>query len=277
MLDAEVTSARLFHHLFDLLFGRVAVSGSGHVISQERAISDVTGINLMTIGNVHIALGDREELRIEAEDNLLPHLKTNVYDGQLELDNGDGVWPQPTRPINFFVTVKSLDSLALSGSGHIEAPDLTADHFRVRLSGHGDIRLGTLSARRAKLGLSGLGNLHLASSQVEQQDVTLSGHGNLHLDRMDAQDVDVRISGSANMTVGEGQVKMQRITVSGVGNYEAPGVQSDTTEARITGSGSVTVRVRDRLEAKITGAGSVHYAGSPVIEKICRTWRMMCF
>ena len=268
MPDTEVTTlAKLFHHLLGLPFSRVMVNGSGSVISQERAISNVTGVNLMTIGNVQITLGDREELRIEAEDNLLPYLETNVFDGQLDIRNGDGVWLRPTRPINFFVTVKSLDSLALSGSGNIEAPDLTADHFRARLSGHGDIRLGKLNARRAKMGLSGSGNLYVAGSQAEQQDITLSGHGSLHLDRMDAKDVDVRISGSADMTVGEGQVKTQRITVSGVGNYNAPGVQSDTTEARITGSGSVNVRVRDRLEARITGVGSVHYAGNPAIEK----------
>jgi hypothetical protein len=268
MLDAEVTSlAKLFHHLFDLPFGRVAVSGSGHVVSQERTISNVKGINLMTIGNVHITVGDREELRIEAEDNLLPYLETNVFDGQLNLRNRIGVWLRPTCPVHFYVTVKSLESLALSGSGRIEAPDLTADHFRVRLSGHGDIRLGKLNVRRAKMSLSGSGNLHVASSQAEQQDIALSGHGNLRLDRMDAQDVDVRISGSANMTAGAGQVKAQRITVSGAGDYDAVGVQSDTTEVCISGSGSVNVQVRHRLEARITGAGSIRYAGDPAIEK----------
>ena len=114
MPGTEVTTlAKLFHHLL----GRVTVNGSGSVISQERTIGHVTGVNLMTIGNVHIALGDREGLRIEAEDNLLPYLETNVFGSQLEIGNGEGVWLRPTRPINFFVTVKSLDSLTLSGSG----------------------------------------------------------------------------------------------------------------------------------------------------------------
>ena len=103
MPDTEVTTlARLFHHLL----GRVTVNGSGHVISQERAISHVTGVNLMTVGNVRIALGDREELRIEAEDNLLPYLETNVCDGQLDLCNRDGAWLRPTCPVHFYVTVK---------------------------------------------------------------------------------------------------------------------------------------------------------------------------
>ncbi len=264
MLDTEVTTlAKLFHRLI----GRAMVNGSGSVISQERAISHVTGVNLMTVGNVHIALGDREGLRIEAEDNLLPYLETNVFGSQLEISNGEGAWLRPTRPINFFVTVKSLDSLTLSGSGHIRARDLAADHFRARLSGHGDIRLGKLTAHHAKMDLSGSGSLYVAASQVEQQDIALSGHGSLHLDHMDAQDADVRISGSADMIVGEGHVKTQRITVSGVGNYNASSVQSDTTEVRITGSGSVNVHVRDRLKVRITGVGSVYYAGEPAIEK----------
>ncbi len=242
----ETTLADFFNHLLGLARGRV-LNGSGHAISQDRDISNVTGINLTTVGNVYITVGDREALRIEAEDNLLPHLETKVHGGQLDIRTDNGVGLRPTRPINFYVTVKSLDCLTLAGSGNIEAPDVKAEHFQLRLSGHGDVRLGKLNAHIVQM--------------------SLSGAGNVHLDRMDAETIDVHISGSAGMTVREGLVKTQRITLSGVGSYDALNMQSDIAQVHVSGNGSINIYVHDRLEARITGVGSVHYAGDPAIEE----------
>jgi len=267
MPDQVTTPARVFHDWFSLLLGRTSVHGSGHVCSEERAISGVTGIDLRAIGHVHITVGDREALRVEAEDNLLPYLQTDVLDGLLEFCNRDGVWLRPTCPIHFYVTVKSLSSLRLSGSGDIEAPDLAADHFQARLSGAGDIRVGKVSAGDVQINLSGSGHISLAGCQATRHAIQLSGQGNLHLDRLEADDVDVQITGAGSVKVREGQVKTQRIWLSGVGNYQAAGVQSDTTNARISGSGSTQIHVRDRLEVSISGMGSVHYTGNPVVQK----------
>ena len=54
------------------------VSGSGKVTEEEREVSGFTGVELATIGNLTIELGERESLHIEAEDNLMRYLETEV-------------------------------------------------------------------------------------------------------------------------------------------------------------------------------------------------------
>jgi len=246
--------------------GFATVRGSGHVVEENRAVSGFTGVNLATLGNLQIQLGDREGLRIEAEDNLIPYLETVVSGDQLEIGNRDGIGLRPTRPVNFYLTVKSLDSIALSGSGNIVAPDLKADQFRVRLSGSGNVKLGNLYATDIEMRLTGSGNLRVVGATAKDQQITLSGSGDVGLGNWNAETVEVRITGSGELDASSGAVKEQHVTLSGSGEYRAEGVDSATAEARITGSGSMTVRVRDRLSAHISGSGSVRYAGSPQVE-----------
>jgi len=246
--------------------GFAMVRGSGHVVAENRAVSGFTGVNLATLGNLQIQLGDPEGLRIEAEDNLIPYLETIVSGGQLEIRSQDGVGLRPTRPVNFYLTVKSLDSVALTGSGNIVAPDLKADQFHVRLSGSGNMTLGNLYATDIEMRLTGSGKLRVAGATAKDQQITLSGSGDVELGNWNAATVEVRITGSGGLAASSGVVKEQHVTLSGSGEYRAEEVESATTEARITGSGSMTVRVRDRLSAHISGSGSVRYAGNPQVE-----------
>ena len=246
--------------------GIATVRGSGHVVEENRAVSGFTGVNLATLGNLQIQLGDPEGLRIEAEDNLMPYLETTVLNHELEISSRDGIQLRPTRPVNFYLTVKSLDSIALTGSGNIVAPDLKADQFRARLSGSGNMKLGNLYATDIEVRLTGSGNLQVAGATAKDQQITLSGSGDVELGKWNAETVEVHITGSGGLEASSGAVKEQRVTLSGSGEYRAQEVDSATAEARITGSGSMTIRVRDRLSAHISGSGSVRYAGSPQVE-----------
>ena len=246
--------------------GFATVRGSGHVVEENRAVSGFTGVNLATLGNLQIQLGDQEGLRIEAEDNLIPYLDTVVSGDQLVIRSQDGVMLRPTRPVNFYLTVKSLDSIALTGSGNIVALDLKADQFRARLSGSGNMTLGNLYATNIEMHLTGSGNLRAAGATAQDQQITLSGSGDVELGNWNAETAEVRITGSGGFDASKGAVKAQSVTLSGSGEYHADGVDSATAEARIMGSGSMTVRVRDRLSAQITGSGSVRYAGSPQVQ-----------
>jgi hypothetical protein len=246
--------------------GFSTVRGSGNVTTQARTVSGFSGVHLATLGDVQITLGDKEELRIEAEDNLLPYLETNVTGGQLEIHNRDGVWLRPTRPVKFYVTAKSLDSLAISGSGNITAPDFTADHVRLRISGSGNLALGSVQASDIEARLTGSGNLRAAALTAKSQRLDLSGSGDARLTQWQADTVQVHITGSGKVEAESGAIREQRITLSGAGDYRAADVSSVTTDARITGSGSMLVRASERLSAHISGSGSVSYAGHPKVE-----------
>ena len=59
--------------------------GNGNLQTQTRKVSDFTGIAVSGGFSVEIKQGSKEELRIEAEENLMDNIKTTVRNGVLHI------------------------------------------------------------------------------------------------------------------------------------------------------------------------------------------------
>jgi hypothetical protein len=203
--------------------GGTSVGGSGNVTTEDRAVSGVTGVSLATFGDLTIELGDQESLRVEAEDNLLQYLKTNVRGGVLVIEEEPDVDLQPKKPIRYHLTVKTLESIDVTSSGNVTAPALKAGHFAVRESSSGDVDLVAL----------------------------------------EADSLEVALSSSGDLKIGGGQLGSQEIKLSSSGDYRAGDVRSASAGVDLTSSGDATIWVTDRLEAKLSSSGDLSYYGSP--------------
>jgi hypothetical protein len=202
------------------------VRGSGNMVEEERPVGSFTGVALGGIGDLTIELSEEETLRIEAEDNILRYIETEVRDETLRIQTRDKVNLKPNRSIRYHLTVKELDTIVLSGLGDIEVPDLETSRFAVRISGMGNIRAGELNADRLDGIISGMGDLEIAGGQVEAQN----------------------------------------IIISGVGEYRAGNVRSDAIEITTSGVGNATVWATETLDVLLSGSGSVYYYGTPKID-----------
>jgi hypothetical protein len=204
----------------------VTVRGSGNVVEEERSVSGFSGVRLDGIGTVTIELGDQEALRIEAEDNLLEYFETKVRNGILRIEKKENTNLRPREPISFYLTAKTLNVIALSGSGEIRAPSLSVERFSVNVSGSGGVAVEDLEAESLEVDIDGSGDVNIAAGEVEKQDVTVNGSG----------------------------------------EYNARDVQSATADVNISGSGTVTVWVRDDLRVNLDGSGHVRYTGDPTLD-----------
>jgi hypothetical protein len=197
------------------------VRGSGNVVEETRAVSGVTGVDLATIGHLTIEVGDTESFRIEAEDNLMEYLETEVRSGKLRIETRDNVRLDATKPVRYYLTVTGLDTIVISSSGDIQAPDLEAERFSITIASSGDLEMGVLNA--------------------------------------DTLEVD--ISSSGNLDIAGGQVKTQNITISSSGNYAAQDLESDEAEVRLTSSGDLRYRGNPTVDATTTSSGDVTQIG----------------
>lgn len=202
------------------------INGSGNIVSEDRAVSGFDAVTLTASGDLTLEQGETESLTIEADDNLLPYLKSEVQNGMLTIrfdkDNWDQVY-RPSRPIQYHLTVKDLSELVVSGSVDVSADRLTAGNLEITISGSGDVQIDALQADALAYLISGSGNADLA-----------------------------------------GQAASQDVTISGSGNYRAGDLASQDVKVSISGSGSATVWAAERLDASISGSGSVEYYGKPV-------------
>lgn len=201
------------------------VSGSGDVIQESRQVSGVHSVQVSNQGNLFIEIGNEEKLVVEAHENLMRYIRSDVQNGQLILETVPNVNLKNSKPINYYLTVKSLDEIEVTSSGDVQAPSLLADDFHIRVSSSGDVSIADLVA--------------------DQLEVNITSSG------------DVAIKG--------GQVGTQDIKISSSGNYSAENLESQQVGAKISSSGDSAVRVSDILDASISSSGNLYYYGDPSV------------
>jgi hypothetical protein len=202
--------------------------GSGNVITQTREVSGFDAVNVEYPAQVLIKQGNTESLKIEAEDNLLPNLKTEVKNGTLEIfykrENGKHV--NPTKIVKITITVKDLTEVDFTSAGELIIEKLKTDNL----------------------------------------DVSLSGAGNLNLEEIQVQALEVNLSGAGSMTAS-GTADDLNLNISGFGDFKGAELHDKKAHVDISGAGSATVWVDDSLAAEVSGAGSVSYYGSPSVTR----------
>jgi hypothetical protein len=220
------------------------VTGSGTLDTETREVSNFDAISLENMGDVYITIGDSEGLTVEAEDNLLPLLTSEVENGTLKLDVVRGRNIDPTKPITYNLTVKELSSITLAGSGNINSVPLRADRMTVMLAGSGNIQLEGVT--------------------TTDFSVNIAGSGNFRLDEIISEHIDASINGSGDIQIA-GESTSQALDINGSGNYLAGDLQSERIDIKINGSGDVTVWVMEHMNASVNGSGNISYYGRPTI------------
>lgn len=245
------------------------VRGSGRVAEETRAVSGVTGVELATFGDLSIEVGDEEELRIEAEENLIPYFETEKRDGTLVIKQRQNVRIVSNQPVNFYLTVneKELESIGISGSGDVRAPDLEAERFSITITGSGDLRMEDLEAGRVSARLTGSGDLRMGNLDADTLDVRLTGSGDIAMGELQANTLEVDMTGSGGLDIDGGQVERQSVNATGSGDYGARYLESVEADVKLTGSGSATIQVEEYLNASTSGSGDVRYAGNPTVDQ----------
>lgn len=214
------------------------VNGSGKPATQDRAIGNVTELVFTGSGNVNLVRGDIPNVRVTADDNLLPLLETRVINGKLTLQTRSGFSIHSVTPIVYTVTMPRIEKLTLSGTGNVQATGLAGDSLMVKLSGAGDATLKDIACKTLTLTMSGAGNATLTGT-VEKADFRLSGAGDVDALGLKTATADSRISGA-------GTAKMW---------------VTDELKVRVSGAGSMQYKGNPRIEQKISGAGSVKPLG----------------
>jgi hypothetical protein len=222
------------------------VRGSGDVVEETREVSGVSGVNLATIGTLVIEVGDTESLRIEAEENLVEYLETEVRGGRLRIGTQGKVNLRNTKPVNYFLTVTDLDTIEISSVGNIEAPDLEASQFSISIGSTGKLEMGDL--------------------EVDKLTVNISSSGDVTMGDLSADTLDVDIDSTGNLNIAGGEVKSQNVTIDSSGKYTAQDLASEEADVRLNSTGSATIWVRDQLKAILRSSGDLRYRGDPTVD-----------
>lgn len=211
------------------------IRGNGRSTTQERNLKDFDQVHSAGSFDVVITNGNAHAVKVEAEENLQEAIEVVVQNKILKIRSQKGYNVRPTTAVRVYVTVPSLRSVQLSGSGNVKSENQLqgGESFSVASSGSGNV------------------TLDLVASSIE---ASVSGSGNLALSGK-TKELDGRISGSGNIRAKQLQSAVTSIKISGSGNAEV--VATEKLNSKIAGSGEVLYWGNAAVESKISGSGKV--------------------
>lgn len=217
-----------------------AVTPSESSLNEIRIFSGLSGLHHKGIGSINITQGNKDELRIEADPEIRSRIITEVKDGILIIRHDHdftgwmAAWTKTLEPLRFFLTIKQINSIKLSGAGSIKSPAIRTDSLILGNSGAGSLMIEQLETQQFKVDLSGAGSIEVAGKTIDQE-IKLSGAGSYHASRLESSKAVVKLSGigSTHLWVTESL----DVNLSGIGSVEYRGAPQVTK--RITGLGSL--------------------------------------
>jgi len=214
--------------------------------TETRELGAFTHISMRGVGKIYIDQGKEQKVVIEGDEIAINRITTNVADGKLVIDVGRD-WIEKlsagfdflsSGDIRFYITVKDLEELEVTGVADVEVKDVKAKDFALKMTGASSVKLFNLNADSLKVEIPGAGKI-AADGKVDRLSVTLTGAGNFSGYKLKSKTTKVTLSG-----VGSAQLWATNeldVTITGVGSVEYYGnpliKQSVTMLGKITSLG----------------------------------------
>jgi hypothetical protein len=217
-------------------------------VRERRDVAAFTAVELRYFGQVHLRHGDTCALEIEGDPDVVPKVRSEVRGSTLILEVGENWLDRLTsglllvahRPLTYTLTLPTLTSVAVSGSGDVRGAGWAGEQLKVRVSGQADIALADLAYANLDLVVSGRGRIRL-SGTATQATLAISGSGDVDGAELASETAEVKIAGQGNVDVRVAQ----RLSV------------------RIAGLGRVRYHGDPKVKQVISGAGSVEQIEGP--------------
>ncbi len=146
--------------------------GSGNVATEKREISDFTAVSIGGVFKVEIEAQREFGVEVEADDNLLPLIETEVVGDTLKLSTKRKL--STKNPIIVRVSAPNIEKLENSGVSRVTVSNLSNNSFKLDSSGASKMSVSG-KTNFFEIDLSGMSRVEAASFQAEKVSVDASG------------------------------------------------------------------------------------------------------
>ncbi|MCG1036862.1 head GIN domain-containing protein [Polaribacter sargassicola] len=216
-------------------FGSKKIKGNGNTKVVTRSISNYNDISVGGSFDVILVKGNEGEITIEAEENIIPYIETEVSGNNLKVKFKENTNISTTKKITITVPYKSLESVSLGGSGKIYSNNtIEAKNFKVSIGGSGNIKLN-INSNSIKASIGGSGSI-LLEGTTKELNCSIAGSGNINAYSLYTDIIEASVAGSGNI----------KTTVN------------STINAKLVGSGNIYYKGNpSNVKSKSVGSGDV--------------------
>jgi len=235
---AVIMAAALLVSAATSCFRITGIIGSGKMVSEERNVSGFDKVAISAGMNLYLEQGAKEYLKVEAEDNIIQNITTEVNGGKLTVKFKNLIGGiSATKPINIYLTVIDLKELDASSGTSISSKEIKSDSLKIDISSGAEGEM-IVNAISVDVNLSS-GSMLKLSGIVQNQEVNLSSGVDYRAADLASKNVKINVSSGA----------IGRVNVS------------DNLDVSISSGGSIEYSGTPAIVSNISSGGSLKSVG----------------
>lgn len=189
------------------------VIGSGQRVREKREVPAFSSIRSEGAYQIEVVSQQALSMEIEADDNIMPIIKTDVNSGILRITTTQGF--SSSKPIIVKIGTPNIDAVSASGAGTFEISGLKNEKFEIDSNGAPTIRVSGETGT-VIIDANGAGKVDARKLRATKGTVEANGVPKIEVNVSD--ELNVTVSGPASV-VYSGDPKLNK-TVNGPGSVE---------------------------------------------------------
>jgi hypothetical protein len=221
--------ATLFSSCAVDMFNRV--NGNRNVVTEDRSTKeDFTKIKVSTGLDLYISQGSKNQITVEADENLQEIILTEVNDGILKIYSKKNIWKAKARKV--YVTIKNLEAItATSGSDVYTNEALEVNNLNINATSGADIHVSvdantieTTATSGSNIEVSGASNNHISKAtsgasidayQLRSKNVTVKVTSGANINVYASESIDAKATSGGDIDFKGSPKKVNKKTSSG--------------------------------------------------------------
>jgi hypothetical protein len=221
--------ATLFSSCAVDMFNRV--NGNRNVVTEDRSTKeDFTKIKVSTGLDLYISQGSKNQITVEADENLQEIIRTEVNDGILKIYSKKNIWKAKARKV--YVTIKNLEALtATSGADVYTNEALEVNNLNINATSGADIHVSvdantieTTATSGSNIEVSGISNNHISKAtsgasidayQLRSKNVTVKVTSGANINVYASESIDAKATSGGDIDFKGSPKKVNKKTSSG--------------------------------------------------------------
>ncbi len=195
---------RLCEKMFSFSFSS-GTKGSGKLASETRDVGRFSGVDVGGVFQVEITAQKEFGIEIEADDNLLPLIKTEVRGGVLIIETEQKV--STNNPLRIRISALNIDNIEASGASKVTLAAVKNSELRVDTSGASKVNINGETANLT-IEISGASAVDTENLRAENANVDASGAS--HVSVFAVNDLRSEASGASKIVYSGSPKNMEK-------------------------------------------------------------------
>ncbi|HKO98977.1 MAG TPA: head GIN domain-containing protein [Pyrinomonadaceae bacterium] len=189
------------------------VSGSGNRQKQKRDVASFTSISTEGAFHIEVVAQQQPSLEIEADDNILPLIGTDVSNNVLQIKPKKGY--SASQPVIIKIGVANLEGFSADGAGKVDVTGLNNEKFELEVNGAPSVNVSG-ETKLVRINTSGAATID--TSKLRATRAVVESKGVSQVEVRAAEHLDVTVSGPSNVVYSGDPVVNQ--TINGPGSVQ---------------------------------------------------------